>query len=81
VLNDQGTAVGVADTDIPNPNFANLNPILGSDPFVNVAVAWQSHVPIKLPVLPGGYNSFANAISNAGFTPGASETGDVGRYQ
>jgi hypothetical protein len=83
VLNDQGKAVGVADTDIPNPNFAIENPILGSccppaaDPFVNVAVAWQSPVPIKLPVLPGGYNSFANAISNAGFIPGVSETGEI----
>jgi probable HAF family extracellular repeat protein len=77
VLNDQGTAVGVADTDIPNPNFAIENPIIPADPFVNVAVAWQSQVPIKLPVLPGGYNSFANAISNAGFIPGDSETGEI----
>jgi probable HAF family extracellular repeat protein len=77
VLNDQGTAVGVADTDIPNPNFAIENPIIPPDPYVNVAVAWQSHVPIKLPVLPGGYNSFANAISNTGFIPGDSETGEI----
>jgi hypothetical protein len=61
VLNDEGTAVGVADTDVSYPNIAIENPILGSCcPLA--FVAWQSHVPIELPVLSGGHNNFANAI-------------------
>ena len=77
VLNNQSTAVGVADTQNSNPNFAIENPTFVPDPFINIAVYWHSNVPTKLPALSGGYNSFANAISNTGFIAGESETGEI----
>jgi probable HAF family extracellular repeat protein len=77
-LNNQGTAVGVADASIPNPNFGTTpNPLLPPDPFVNVAVVWHGGIPRNLGALPGGYNSFANAIAADGAVVGYSETDDI----
>jgi probable HAF family extracellular repeat protein len=85
ILNNRGTAVGDADTSLSNPNFAIENPILvpccppAPDPFINVAVAWRGRkgIPTNLGALPGGYNSFGNAISANGTIVGDSETGDI----
>jgi probable HAF family extracellular repeat protein len=77
VLNNRGTAVGGADTASPNPNQAISCPLLPSDPFINVAVAWFDGVPMNLSALPGGYNSFANSIDRKGAIVGAAETADM----
>jgi probable HAF family extracellular repeat protein len=82
-LNNRGTAVGSADTSVSNPNFTIENPILvpccppAPDPFINVAVAWHGRIPENLGALPGGYNSFGNAITANGTIVGNSETGDI----
>lgn len=76
IINNSGTAVGLASTSIPNPNSA-VDPYFPPTPTTTVAAAWQGPVPIHLGALPGGYNSFANAISNSGLIAGISETGDI----
>ncbi|HXP46764.1 MAG TPA: hypothetical protein VN810_05770 [Terriglobales bacterium] len=77
IINNSGTAVGSAATSIPNPNSAVDNPYIVPNPTTIVAVAWQGPVPINLGALPGGYNSFANNISNSGLIAGISDTGDI----
>jgi hypothetical protein len=77
ILNNRGVAVGDADTSLSNPNFAIENPIIPPDPFINVAVAWYHGSPTSLGALPGGYNSFGNAITANGDIVGVSETGDI----
>ncbi|MGA8436837.1 MAG: hypothetical protein WB762_00955 [Candidatus Sulfotelmatobacter sp.] len=77
ILNNRGVAVGDADTSLSNPNFAIENPIIPPDPFINVAVAWYHGSPASLGTLPGGYNSFGNAITANGDIVGVSETGDI----
>ena len=77
IINNSGTAVGSAATSIPNPNSAVDNPYIVPNPTTIVAVAWQGPAPINLGALPGGYNSFANAISNSGLIAGISDTGDI----
>jgi probable HAF family extracellular repeat protein len=76
-LNNGGIAVGSAQTSAPNPNLAITNPLQLPTPNVNVAVAWKTSVPLNLGALPGGYNSFAQAISADGVAVGTSETGEI----
>lgn len=79
ILNNRGTVVGDADTSLSNPYFAIENPIIPPDPFINVAVAWYhgSLTPTNLGALPGGHNSFGNAISANGAIVGVSDTGRI----
>ncbi|MGA8442961.1 MAG: hypothetical protein WB714_32405 [Candidatus Sulfotelmatobacter sp.] len=78
VINNSGTAVGSASTSIPTPNSPVIdNPYVVPNPTTIAAAAWQGPVPINLGTLPGGYYSFANAISNSGLIAGISETGDI----
>jgi probable HAF family extracellular repeat protein len=76
ILNNRGTVVGDADTSLSNPYFAIENPIIPPDPFINVAVAWHhgSPTPTNLGALPGGHNSFGNAITANGAVVGVSDT-------
>jgi probable HAF family extracellular repeat protein len=77
VLNNQGAAVGGADTASPNPNQATSCPLLPPDPFINVGVAWLHGKPMNLGALPGGYNSFANSIDARGAIVGSAETAEI----
>jgi probable HAF family extracellular repeat protein len=77
IINNSGIAVGAAQTPTPNPTLAITNPLIPPNAFVNPAVAWQNPTPFNLGTLPGGYNSFAGAISNSGLIVGNSETGDI----
>ena len=79
-LNNSGTVVGGADTSSSNPVYPNYNPFMGlgnlfgyADPFVNHAFKWNEDGLTDLGVLPGGYNSFAQWISENGAIVGASE--------
>lgn len=81
-LNNAGTVVGGADTSVPNPTYPNFNPFIGlgnffnyADPFVNHAFKWNEDGLTDLGVLQGGYNSFAQWISDKGVIVGASENG------
>jgi len=81
ILNNRGTVVSGADTTDPNPNYLNsnfllppFNPPIG-DPFIQHAFQWQGASLQDLGVLPGGYNSFAQAVSANGLIAGMSENG------
>jgi probable HAF family extracellular repeat protein len=83
-LNNAGTVVGGADTSNSNPNYPNVNPVLGpallfgyADPFVFQAFKWNEGALINLGTLPGGYNSFPSSISANGLVAGTSENGVI----
>src|SRR5215469_16903886 len=76
-LNDRGTAVGAADTAIPDPNATNNNGFFPSDGFIAHAFQWRNGVLTDLGSLPGGNNSFAGWISANGLIVGASENGVI----
>jgi probable HAF family extracellular repeat protein len=78
VINDFGLMVGTAETADPNPNV-DLGPnetyLCGSsDAVVNPAVLWVGGKPHNLGALPGGYNSFATGVTDAGLIIGTSES-------
>lgn len=77
VTNNRGTAVGGADGALPNPNKANQNPLLCCDDFVNTGFKWTEDGLTNLGTLPGGSNSFANAINAIGDIVGTSENGQI----
>jgi len=77
VVNKRGTAVGGADGPLPNPNKANQNPLLCCDDFVNTGFKWDEDGLTNLGTLPGGFNSFANAINASGDIVGTSENGQT----
>jgi probable HAF family extracellular repeat protein len=79
-VNNAGTVVGGADTSASNPVYPNFNPFMGlgfADPFVSHAFKWNEDGLTDLGVLPGGYNSFAQWISETGVIVGASENGPI----
>lgn len=77
VINDPGTAVGGADAALPNPHKSNQNPMLCCDDFVNTGFKWNEDGLTNLGTLPGGFNSFANAINATGAIVGTSENGQT----
>jgi probable HAF family extracellular repeat protein len=77
VVNDRGTAVGGADWALPNPHKANQNPLLCCDDFVNTGFKWNEDGLTNLGTLPGGFNSFANAINAIGAIVGTSENAEI----
>jgi len=77
VINGRGTAVGGADGAAPNPHKANQNPLLCCDDFVNTGFQWNEDGLTNLGTLPGGFNSFANAINATGAIVGTSENGQI----
>ena len=78
ILNNRGTVVSSADTSISNPNYPNVCLVCPpSDPFIVHAFQWQDGSLTDLGALPGGYNSFANSISQNGLIAGASENGSI----
>ncbi len=66
VLNNRGTATGVANTSIPDPNCY-------FDCFVDHAFVWKDGVTTDLGTLPGGPSSFPVAINNLGLIVGQSQ--------
>jgi probable HAF family extracellular repeat protein len=80
ILNNQGTMVSGADTTLSNPNYQNPNPLfppgtVPGDPYIQHAYHWKGSALQDLGALPGGYNSWAQAISANGLVTGLSETG------
>jgi probable HAF family extracellular repeat protein len=74
LLNNNGTAVGSADTPTPDPYCVSFN----SDCYVGPGFKWQNGVTSALSALPGfnGLNSATGFwVSDSGLTAGISENG------
>jgi probable HAF family extracellular repeat protein len=71
VLNNRGTAVGQADTSIPDPYYPNCF----YDCVIDYGFAWTSGVKTDLGALPGGASSGAYAINKNGLIIGQSQNG------
>src|ERR1700676_3670410 len=57
-INNQGTAVGVADTPTPDPYYPNFNPFgFFQDPFVHHAFKTEHGALVDLGALPGTNSS------------------------
>jgi probable HAF family extracellular repeat protein len=69
-INNQGTAAGVADTPVPDPNCF-------FDCYVDHAFLWKDGVTTDLGTLPGGASSFAYVVNNHGLTVGQSQNGSI----
>ena len=80
-INNPGTAVGVADTTTPDPNYPNFNPLMnafGPDPFIFHAFRSKDGAAlIDLGALPGGNDSNPTWISANGLIAGASINGTI----
>lgn len=73
-----GVVVGSADTSAANPNPGCFNGPLGApvpDCYVNQAFQWQDGTLTDLGALPGGYNSYSQAINARGTVVGSAENG------
>jgi probable HAF family extracellular repeat protein len=71
-INDPGQAVGMSETDVPDPNdedVCGFGTHLICKPFV-----WQNNIMSALPTV-GGNNGQASAINNAGQVAGYAENG------
>jgi probable HAF family extracellular repeat protein len=77
ILNNRGVAVGEAETSIPNPYYPNGNPFVGGGAYIGHSFSWQHTVLTDLGTLPGGSNSGAVWINNAGVVAGISENGEI----
>jgi probable HAF family extracellular repeat protein len=73
-LNDRGTATGVADTSVPDPNCPNN---CFFDMFIDHAFVSKDGVTTDLGTLPGGASSFAYAVNNRGLIVGSSQIGSI----
>jgi probable HAF family extracellular repeat protein len=72
----RGVVVGSADTSAANPNPGCFNGPLGvPDCNVNQAFQWREGTLTDLGALPGGYNSFSQAINARGTVVGSAENG------
>jgi probable HAF family extracellular repeat protein len=79
-MNNRGTAVGQADTSVPDPNYPNFNPYLGSgspDPFIEHAFKWQNGVLSDLGALPGVNSSTVGWINSRGTAAGQSTSSTI----
>jgi probable HAF family extracellular repeat protein len=72
----RGVVVGSADTSAANPNPGCFNGPLGSsDCYVNQAFQWRNGTLTNLGALPGGYNSYGQALNARGTVVGSAENG------
>jgi probable HAF family extracellular repeat protein len=71
-LSNRGMLTGQADTAIPDPNFANFNPYVGQNPFLQHAFKWQNGKLADLGALPGSNTSNAGWITEGGAVSGLS---------
>jgi len=79
-INNRGTAVGVADTATPDPNYPNFNPLMlpfGPDPFIFHVFRSRGNAIVDLGALPGANSSAASWISSSGLIVGQSITGAI----
>jgi probable HAF family extracellular repeat protein len=80
-INNQGTAVGVADTAIPDPFYPNFNSLfasqIGLDPFVYHAFTTKGGALVDLGGLPGGTDSNASFITENGLVSGNALNGSI----
>jgi probable HAF family extracellular repeat protein len=70
VLNERGTATGVADTPTADPNCF-------LDCFVVHAFVWRNGVVTDLGTLPGGQSSFPYWVNDRGFIVGQAQNGSI----
>ena len=70
VINNRGTATGVADTSVPDPNCF-------FDCLVNHAFVWKNGLITDLGTLPGGLSSFAYWVNDRGLIVGQSQNGSI----
>jgi len=70
VINNRGTAAGVADTSIPDPNCF-------FDCLVDHAFVWKNGVKTALGELPGGLSSFPYWVNDRGLIVGQSQNGSI----
>ena len=71
-LNNHGTAVGGADTPVPDPFAPNC---FSASCFVMHAFQWKNGVLTDLGALPGGGSSWSEGINEAGQMVGRSQNG------
>ena len=71
-INNHGTAVGGADTPVPDPFAPDC---FSASCFVQHAFQWQGGVLTDLGTLPGGGSSWAEWISDSGHIAGRSQNG------
>jgi len=72
----RGVVVGSADTSAANPNPGCFNgPLGGTDCNVNQAFLWRDGTLTDLGALPGGYNSYSQAVNARGTVVGSAENG------
>ena len=71
-LTNRGTVVGQADTSLPDPNFANFNPYVGQNPFLQHAFEFKNGTLIDLGALPGANTSNAGWTTEGGAVSGVS---------
>jgi probable HAF family extracellular repeat protein len=72
----RGVVVGSADTSAANPNPGCFDGPLGvPDCNVNQAFQWRAGTLTNLGALPGGYNSYAQAVNARGTVVGSAENG------
>lgn len=79
-MNNRGATVGQADTTVPDPNYPNFNPYLGSgspDAFIEHAFKWQDGVLSDLGALPGVNSSTVGWINSSGTAAGQSTNSTV----
>ena len=80
-VNKHGVAVGVADTDMPDPLYPNFNPgltqLIGAYPFIYHAFTTRGGTILDLGALPGGTNSVSSFITENGLVSGQSLNGDI----
>jgi probable HAF family extracellular repeat protein len=79
-MNNLGTSVGQADTSVPDPNYPNFNPYLGSgapNPFIEHAFKWQDDALTDLGALPGANSSTVGWINNRGIVAGQSTNSTI----
>jgi probable HAF family extracellular repeat protein len=80
ILNENGTAVGGADTSRSDPNYPNFNPFVAPDPldpFIQHAFQWRNGVMTDLGALPGTNSSYVNWVNASGVAAGNSENGSI----
>ena len=77
-LNQQRTLVtSCADTAELDPDWPNVNPLFGGDPYIQHAFSTRSGLLKDLGVLPGGTSSCGQAINANGVVAGFSTNGDL----
>jgi probable HAF family extracellular repeat protein len=80
-INNQGIALGVADTAAPDPFYPNFNPVfsslIGQYPLVYHVFTTRGGALVDLGGLPGGGNSNASFITENGLVSGQALNGSI----